>query len=66
MNVLNSGCPLDLDESAFPVGMATRTILAKAEVILWRRGPTAFHVECWRSFGPYVHYFLGEAAREYL
>ncbi len=30
--VLNAGCPLDLDLSAFPVGMCTRTVLAKAEI----------------------------------
>ncbi len=66
MNVLNSGNPLDLDISAFPVGMATRTILGKAEAILWRRDTHRFHVECWRSFGVYVHHFLGEAAREFV
>jgi sarcosine oxidase, subunit alpha len=64
--VLNSGNPLDLDPSAFPIGMATRTIIGKAEAVLWRTGPQQFHIECWRSFGPYLHHFLAEAAREYL
>src|ERR1700734_2403033 len=30
--ILNSGCPLDLDPAAFPVGMCTRTVFAKAEI----------------------------------
>jgi sarcosine oxidase subunit gamma len=61
--LLASGCPLDLDSGVFPVGMCTRTLLAKAEVVLWRVGPEAFRVEVWRSFAPYVGAFLAEAAR---
>ncbi|MBV8107685.1 MAG: sarcosine oxidase subunit gamma family protein [Hyphomicrobiales bacterium] len=60
---LSAGCPLDLHLSAFPVGMATRTIFDKAEIALWRRGATAFHVEVWRSFAPYLVAALAEAAR---
>jgi sarcosine oxidase subunit gamma len=62
--VLNAGCPLDLDLGAFPVGMCTRTLLAKAEIVLWRTGDETFHVEVWRSFAAYVSGFLAEAARE--
>ena len=64
--VLNSGCPLDLSQEAFPTGRATRTLLGKAEILLSRLddAPT-FEVECWRSFAIYVHDFLIEAAREY-
>jgi sarcosine oxidase, subunit gamma len=61
--LLAAGCPLDLDESAFPVGMCTRTVLAKAEVVLWRTEPQVFRLEVWRSFVAYVSQFLGEAAR---
>ncbi len=61
--LLAAGCPLDLDASAFPVGMCTRTMLAKAEVVLWRTDPQVFRVEVWRSFVAYVSQFLGEAAR---
>jgi sarcosine oxidase, subunit gamma len=61
--LLAAGCPLDLDLAAFPVGMCTRTMLAKAEVVLWRTGSEAFHLEVWRSFLPYVSKFLAEAAR---
>ena len=60
---LNAGCPLDLCLKAFPTGMATRTIFDKAEIVLWRRAATTFHVEVWRSFAPYLAGSLAEAAR---
>lgn len=63
-DLLNAGCPLDLDLSAFPVGMCTRTVLAKAEIVLWRTAENVFHIEVWRSFAPYVSGFLAEVARE--
>jgi sarcosine oxidase, subunit gamma len=62
--VLNAGCPLELDLGAFPVGMCTRTVLAKAEIVLWRTDEDGFHVEVWRSFASYVTEFLAEVARE--
>jgi sarcosine oxidase, subunit gamma len=62
--LLNAGCPLDLDLSTFPVGMCTRTVLAKAEIVLWRTSEYVFHVEVWRSFAAYVSSFLAEVARE--
>jgi sarcosine oxidase, subunit gamma len=61
--LLSAGCPLDLDESAFPVGMCTRTVLSKAEVVLWRTAALAFRLEVARSFVAYVSQFLAEAAR---
>jgi sarcosine oxidase subunit gamma len=61
--LLASGCPLDLDESAFPVGMCTRTMLAKAEVVLWRPAREVFRVEVWRSFAAYLTQYLAESAR---
>jgi sarcosine oxidase, subunit gamma len=61
-DMLNAGCPLDLHMVSFPVGMCTRTVLAKAEVILWRTEPDAFRIEMMRSFAPYVRAFLEEAA----
>lgn len=51
---LNGGCPLDLDLAGFPVGMCTRTVFAKSEIVLWRTRPEEFHLEVWRSFTPYV------------
>lgn len=63
--MLNAGCPLDLDLAAFPVGMATRTLFFKADIVLWRTGPAAFHIEVWRSFAPYVWELLTIVGREY-
>jgi sarcosine oxidase subunit gamma len=60
--VLNAGCPLDLD-AAFPVGMCVRTVFGKAEIVLWRRAPRSFYLEAPRSYLPYVIAFLDEAAR---
>ena len=63
--VLNAGCPLDLSDAAFPAGSATRTLLGKGEIALIRPdAASAFRVECWRSFAPYIHGFLVEAARD--
>lgn len=61
---LNIGCPLDLDPAAFPVDMCTRTVFAKAQIVLWRTGPETFRVEISRSFAPYVTKILSLAARE--
>jgi sarcosine oxidase subunit gamma len=62
--VLAAGCPLDLDPAAFPVGMCTRTVLAKAEIVLWRVAADTFQLEVWRSFAAYVSAVIAEAARE--
>ena len=63
--LLNGACPLDLDAHVFPVGMCTRTVLAKADIVLWRTGPTTFHLEAWRSYADYVTELLAELAREF-
>lgn len=60
--VLAAGCPLDLHPEAFIPGSATRTLLGKAEIVLWRLGAApSYRVECARSFAPYVQRFLEEA-----
>lgn len=64
-DVLNTHVPLDLSPAAFPVGMSTRTLLAKAEVVLWRRASQTFQIEVVRSFAPYVWDMLREAMLEY-
>ena len=61
---LGAYCPLDLDIEGFPVGMATRTLLAKAEIGLWRREAEHFRLEIGRSFAPYVARVLKRAARD--
>lgn len=63
VNALNSGCSRDLSLEAFPVGTCSRTVLAKAEVILWRLAEDEFRLECWRSFSDYVWKYLMDAAR---
>ncbi len=61
---LAAGVPLDLDLAAFPVGMAARTLLLKAEITLWRRAPEHFRLETNRSFSPYVAAVLTRSARD--
>jgi len=62
--LLSAGVPLDLDLSAFPVGMATRTLLIKAEIGLWRIEVERFRLEVARSFSPYVAAVLDLSARD--
>lgn len=61
---LSAGCQQDLSSEAFPVGACSRTLMAKAEIVIWRRGPEEYRVECWRSFSGYVFDFLSAAARD--
>jgi len=63
--ILNGACPLDVDLAEFPVGMCTRTVFAKADIVLWRTEADTFHVEVWRSFAAYVTGLLYEIAREF-
>ena len=61
---LNAACPLDLRLEKFPVGKVARTVLGKAEIILFRKEEQTFRVECWRSFGPYVFGLLDQGAKD--
>jgi sarcosine oxidase subunit gamma len=63
--ILSGACPLDLQASKFPVQMCTRTVLGKAQIVLWRTAPDAFHVEVWRSFQAYAQALLREIGREF-
>lgn len=60
--VIAAGCPQDIRLGSFPVGAASRTILSKTEIVLWRTGEQRFEIECWRSFADYAWAFLAEAA----
>jgi len=62
--LLAAGCPLDLDLAAFPVGMCTRTLFDKTEIVLWRTAPDAFRVEVARSFADYLDGMLDLARRD--
>jgi sarcosine oxidase subunit gamma len=62
---LSGACPLDLDPGEFLTGMCTRTVLAKADIVLWRSRDDVFHLEVWRSFSGYVTGLLREIAGEF-
>ena len=63
--ILNGACPLDLDDAEFPVGACTRTLFAKADIVLWRTRADAYQIEAWRSFSAYVANLAIEIARDY-
>jgi len=63
--ILNTGCPLDLDPSAFPTGMCTRSLFGKADIVIWRSGADEFRLEVWRSFADYLGALLREAAQDH-
>ena len=64
-DTLNAFCALDLDPHAFPIGMCTRTVFGKSEIVLWRTAAETFRIEVARSFVPYVLACLEEGAREF-
>lgn len=64
-DALNAFCALDLDPRAFPVGMCTRTVFGKSEIVLWRTGVETFRIEVGRSFVTYVLTCLEEGGREF-
>jgi sarcosine oxidase subunit gamma len=59
-----AACPLDLGNTAFPVGAAARTVLGKIEIVLLRTGEEDYRVECWRSFSSYAFGMLAEGAED--
>jgi sarcosine oxidase subunit gamma len=61
---INAGCPLDLRLAAFPAGACTRTLLGKAEIVLWRPTSEEFQIRTPRSFAAYVRDFLHLAFRD--
>ena len=60
--IVNAGCPLDLDLAAFPADRCTRTIFAKAGIVLWREDTTQFRLEVARSFAAYVWQMLARGS----
>lgn len=52
--LINVGCPQDLSLEKFPVSKVTRSVFESASIILFRSEETTFHMECWRSFSPYI------------
>jgi sarcosine oxidase subunit gamma len=64
-DILSGGCPLDLSIAQLPIGACTRTVFAKADIVLWRTAADTFHLEVWRSFGAYVSALLREIAVDF-
>ncbi|MFT8586730.1 sarcosine oxidase subunit gamma [Acetobacter papayae] len=60
------GClsPLDFAPGSFAPGTATRTLLDKADGMIWRQAEDRFHLEVWTSFLPYVTGMLKNAAHD--
>ena len=61
-DVLNGAVALDLSKTAFPVGMCTRTVCGKAEIVLWRRAVDSWRIEVQRSYAGYVPGLLSAVA----
>lgn len=61
--VLAKGAPVDLSESAFPVGSARRTHLGGIAVGFWRRDAETWEIVAFRSFGQHLYDWLVEQSR---
>ncbi|CAB4705978.1 MAG: sarcosine oxidase subunit gamma [Actinobacteria bacterium] len=61
LDVLASGCGLDLAEEAFAIGGCAQTLLARAQVILIRQASDAFRILVRPSFAPYTRAWLADA-----
>lgn len=61
--LLNTGCPLDLAERAFPPGACTRTVFGKATVMI-EREVDCFRMHYARSFEGYVVGLARTAAQD--
>ena len=61
---INAGCPQDLSLAILPVGACSRTLVGKAEVVLYRTAADTFRVEVWRSFATYVFGLIAEGAED--
>ena len=61
--LLNTGCPLDLHDDAFPPGACTRTLFGKAAVMIWRTA-AVYRMQYGRSFDDYVTAYIRTAAED--
>ena len=59
---LAAGCPLDLGDTAFPVGACSRTLFGKITVLLWRQAADTWRMDYGRSFDAYACGLLELAA----
>jgi sarcosine oxidase subunit gamma len=60
-DVLAQGCSLDLHPSVFDIGRCAQTLLAKAQVILYRTGEETFQVFVRPSYAPYLRAWIEDA-----
>lgn len=58
VDALCSGCPQNFEINFFPIDKCTRTVYAKVEICLWRRGENDFVLETSRSSAPYLLEYL--------
>lgn len=63
-DVLQAGCPVDLDPDRFPPGTCTRAPLGKCDMTLWRKASEQFELLIARSYFPYALAFLERAAAD--
>ncbi len=61
-DVLARGCALDLHPSVFPPGRCAQTLLARAQVILYRTSEEMFRVLGRPSFADYVRAWFRECS----
>jgi len=64
-DILRGACALDLSIEQFAVGACTRTVFAKADIVLWRTATDTFQLEVLRSFSAYVKSLLREIAVDF-
>lgn len=62
--VLAKGAPVDLSETAFPIGTARRTHLAGIAVAFWRKTETEWEIVCFRSYARHLFDWLIAASRQ--
>ena len=63
--LLNTGCPLDLHDDAFPAGSCTRTLFGKVSVMIWRMAHTDhYRMQYGRSFDDYISTYIVTAAQD--
>ena len=65
MLLLAKGCTLDLNDNNFKPGSCAQTGLAKAPVLIGRRGDGSFDIIVRRSFAEYLGNWLAHSAEEY-
>lgn len=61
-DLLSRGCPLDFDESVFPVGTCAQSLFGKTGVLFVREAQTRFALTVRRSFARYFYEALQDAA----